>query len=221
MSTFPSSGDGRKEFLAGQPLFCPKCHAPLDVSRGRRSHGLAPVWLRLIVLVLLLAVLATPVVAAYYLRARVLDDASAAARNYLDHLRAKETKAAKDMMDERARDLPNTLSLQEILALDKAGYQLTGASRNGALVNVQVTCIVPDDAKLPKLPLAVDKNPRITLVLDQIDGSKWQVDGVALWPKTGTNALPNFGDLKPAVPSMGTSAPPGGAAKKSKKIAEK
>lgn len=205
MSTFTTSGDGRKEVVVGQPLSCPKCHAPLAAANARaaRSSRRTPIWLRLLVLVLLLAALAAPLGGVYYLRSRVLDNAAAAARNYLERLRAKDTQAAKELMKEKARNRPSTLSLQNILALDKAGYQITQAKRNGALVDVQLTCILPDDAKLPKLPLEMDKTPRVTLVLDQEEDGQWRIDTVALIPKEGSRALPNYGEMKTRKPAMG------------------
>jgi hypothetical protein len=205
MSTFTTSGDGRKEAVKGQPLSCPKCHAPLAAPKARaaRSGGRTPVWLRLLILVLLLAALAAPIGGVYYLRSRVLDNASSAARNYLDSLRTKDAKAAKELMREEVRSRPNTISLQKLMALDNAGYQVTEAKRNGALVDVAVTCILPDDAKLPTLPLAMDKNPRITLVLDQEESGQWRVVTVSLLPKEGSQALPDYGKMKKAIPGMG------------------
>jgi hypothetical protein len=205
MSTFTTSGDGRKEAVKGQSLFCPKCHAPLGApnARGARSGRRAPVWLRLLVLVFLLAALAAPIGGVYYLRSRVLDNASSAARNYLDSLRAKDAKAAKELVKEDARSRPNTISLQQLMAVNNAGYQVTEAKRNGALVDVAVTCILPDDAKLPKLPLAMDKNPRITLVLDQEENGQWRVVTVSLLPKEGSKALPDYGKMTKAIPGMG------------------
>lgn len=203
MSTFTTSGGGRKEVVGGQPLFCPKCHAPLAAPRTARSGRPTSIWLRLLILVLLLAALAAPLGGAYYLRSRVLDNASSAARNYLDSLRAKDAKAAEELIKEEARSRPNTISLQELMALDNAGYQITQAKRNGALVDVMVTCVLPDNAELPKLPLVMDKNPRITLVLDQEENGKWRVVTVSLLPKEGSNALPNHGEMKRAMPGMG------------------
>jgi hypothetical protein len=203
MSTFTTSGDGRKEVVGGQPLSCPKCHAPLAAPRTARSGRPTSIWLRLLVLVLLLAALAAPLVGVYYLRSRVLDNASAAARNYLERLRAKDMKTAKELMKERTRSQAGAIALQNLLALDNASYQVTEAKRNGALVDVKVTCILPDNAKLPKLPLVMDPNPRLTLVLDQEDG-EWRVDTVALMPKEGSNALPDYGsNMKKMLPSMG------------------
>jgi len=152
---------------------------------------------------LLLAALAAPLGGVYYLRSRVLDNASAAARNYLERLRAKDMKTAKELMKERTRSQPATIALQNLLAVDNAGYQITQAKRNGALVDVKVTCILPENAKLPKLPLDMDSNPRLTLVLDQEDG-EWLVDMVSLMPKEGSNALPDYGsNMKKTFPSMG------------------
>ena len=203
MSMFTTSGDGRKEVVGGQPLSCPKCHAPLAAPRTARSGRPTSIWLRLLVLVLLLAALAAPLVGVYYLRSRVLDNASSAARNYLERLRAKDMKIAKELMKERTRSQAGAIALQNLLALDNAAYQITEAKRNGALVDVKVTCILPDNAKLPKLPLVMDPNPRLTLVLDQEDG-EWRVDTVALMPKEGSNALPDYGsNMKKMLPSMG------------------
>jgi hypothetical protein len=71
-------------------------------------------------------------------------------------------------------------------------------------VDVKVTCILPDNAKLPKLPLVMDANPRLTLVLDQEDDGEWRVDTVSLMPKEGSNALPDYGsNMKKMLPSMG------------------
>src|SRR5260370_42076034 len=105
MSTFTTSGDGRKEVVGGQPLSCPKCHAPL--AAPKRSSRRAPIWLRLLVLVLLLAALAAPLGVVHYLRSRVLDNAAAAARNYLERLRAKDMQTAKELRKERARIQPS------------------------------------------------------------------------------------------------------------------
>ena len=215
MSTLTSSGDGRKEVLVGPPRFCPKCRAPLDASRARelRAGRLAPLWLRLLVLVMVLAALAAPLTAAYYARSRsletaaaaeraVMDKAATAARKYLDTLLAKDKDAARKMMSAGSQKQFSGANLESLLAVDHASYEITGTKPNGRLVDVMATIVLPQDAKLPKFHLEVDKDPRIKLVMDPQEDGQWRVEGVSLLPKEGTNAMPDY-PMKPQIPVMG------------------
>ena len=216
MSTFTSSGDGRKEVLVGQPLSCPKCHAPLDASklRGSQAGWLAPLWLRLLVLVLILAALTGPLAAGYYIRSRalqktaaaereVMDSAAAAARKYLDTLLAKDLTAARNMMSEGSKNQFGSANLQSVLEVSQATYEITATKPNQRLVDVIVTIMVPQDAKLPKLPVEVDKHPRFKLAMGPDEDGQWRVDGVSLLPKEGTNALADYGPMKAQPPVAG------------------
>ena len=187
---------GQAATAPGGSFSCPKCHAPLPgqaaaagSSPAAQSAWLAPLWLRLAILVLLLAALASPLLAVHYVRHQVLHNAAEAASDYLNRLRAKDPKA-KELMTEHAEKQLIWMSLQSILQIDKAEFAITDTSLNGQLVNVEVTCVLKRDAKLPSLPVAVDENPRAKLVMDRDRDGQWRVDSVSLLPKKGTFQLP-------------------------------
>jgi hypothetical protein len=198
MSTSPKGNEGiRAGVPAGEPLTCPKCHGPLQArsaavplqSRGKKPP---PLLLRLLVFVLLLAALAAPLVAGYHRRSQVVDKASASARQFLDYVHAKKTEAATGMMTVAATHQIGWDALRSILENDRSRYEITSASLNGELVDVMVTCIAPDDLKLPYLPIEVDKNPRAALSMDREADGQWRVSAVAFQPKPGTNSVPNY-----------------------------
>src|SRR5438105_15353922 len=82
-------------------LSCPKCLAPLELPgaaqassrRGSRVRY-APLWLRSIVLVLLLAAAVAPSAAVIYLHGQNAKSAVAAAREFLDEVHKDNDKAA-------------------------------------------------------------------------------------------------------------------------------
>jgi hypothetical protein len=198
----------------GQGANCPKCHAPLTMpaSAGARpkvpAARPAPLGLRLFVLLLLTGALVTPLVKAYYLhdqeqekRSGVqqqmakdtrekMDKATAAGKDYLDRLHAKDTKAATAMMSERARTQLHVKYVQGLLEVDKATYKITDTKPNGQLFDVMAVYTLPAGAQMPKTPIEVDKNPLIKLVLGTDDGGQWRVESVGLMPKQGTSSMP-------------------------------
>ena len=212
MSAMGNEGQ-RAAAPVGQSLSCPKCHGPLQ-ARGaassapiRTARAPAPVLLRLLVLLLLVAALATPLVAGYYLRSGVVDKASASARQFLDYVHAKDADAATGMMTVAATQQMGWPPLRSIVELDRSRYEITSARLKGELIDVRVTCIVPDDAELPALPIEVDKNPRATLTMERDkDNGRWHVTGIALQPKPGTNSVPQF-KLTKSIPVGGGVTP--------------
>ena len=198
----------------GQGANCPKCHAPLTTSAAAGVSSRvpparpAPLGLRLFVLLLLVGALVTPLVKAYFLHEQEqekrsgvrqqmdkdtlekMDKATAAAKEYLDRVHAKDTKAATAMMSERARTQLHVKYVQNLLEVDKAGYKITDTKPNGQLFDVMVLYTLPDGATMPKTPIEVDKNPLIKLVLGTDDAGQWRVESVGLMPKEGTSSMP-------------------------------
>ena len=225
MMNSATGGDGQNKPVViatpGHTESCPKCHARLEIPARRpapsmpaRSAWSAPRWLRASLHVLLLATLACPAAAVYYLHSRAEDEtvkaareakekAAATAQDYLSQLGSKDASAAKKMMTENGNRQQSWSVLRSILETTKPDCQITETKFNGQLIDVMVTLVLPDDAKLPTLPIEVDKNPKVKLVLGQKNG-QWLVDSVSLIPKDGINMPPKgFGPQKRIKPSGG------------------
>jgi hypothetical protein len=200
---------------AGQGANCPKCHAPLATpgltagAHPRTPYARpTPLGLRLFVLLLLIGALATPLVKAYYLHEQEkvkrsgaqeqvdretrekMARATATAKDYLKLLHAKDTKSATAMMSERARSQFHVKYVEELMSIDKAGYEITDTKPNGQLFDVTVVYTLPEGTPMPKTPIEVDKNPVMKLVLGTDDGVQWRIESVGLVPKKGTASMP-------------------------------